>query len=307
LKTVLVTGATGFIGSALNKKLIASGYHVAALTHNADFAHLPGHFLGDLRDRDRVGETVAALQPELVFHLAADKNRSLSQTDVLRQSVDTNFIGTLNLVEACLASRQLERFIFLGTCEEYGGGPSPFKESQREMPISPYSLSKLAVTNLLQAFYRMNAFPGVVLRPTLAYGPGQGSDMFLPALIRSLLSNQPFAMSNGDQTRDFIFIDDLIDACLAAVDAQVIGRVINIGSGYAPALRDVALLAAGCIGKDSAELLRFGALPDRTNEIMNYSADISLACDLLAWKPRTALEEGMKKTVDSYRNDKNDE
>ena len=258
--------------------------------------------VGDLRDQMFVAETVSRYKPDIVLHLAADKTRSINHHEAFRTVIETNVIGTLNLIEACLTDPKLKRFIYLGTCEEYGFGRTPFNEQQPEMPISSYSYSKVAVTHLLRTLYRTRGFPIVILRPTLAYGPGQASDMFLPALIEALLRNQSFAMSRGDQTRDYIFVEELVRACMAAMEADVLGKVINIGSGDTVSLRDVALLAARVIGNGSENLLRFGALPYRSNEIMNYSVDITLARELLGWAPRFSLEEGMRRTVESYRN-----
>ena len=302
MKTVLVTGATGFIGSALTTRLVALGYRVVALTRNAEMAKRPGYTHGDLRDRNQVCKIVAEVKPHFVFHLAADNTRVAGSPQDLRQSIDMNVTATHNLVEACSENSRLERFVFLGTCEEYGAGVSPFKELQREMPISPYSFSKVVGTHLLQLFYKLHKFPCVMLRPTLAYGPGQASDMFLPALIRSLMENRLFEASPGYQTRDYIFVEDLVDACLAAIQADALGNIINIGSGCSIPLRDIALIAARMVGANAEDLLRFGVLPYRPNEIMDYSADIALARELLGWSPRISLEEGIRKTIESYRN-----
>ncbi len=302
MKTVLITGATGFIGSALRSRLVAMGYRVISLTRNSSLAEQPNHFVVDIRDRSCLAAVMSEIQPNLVFHLAADKNRLSNHLDIFYQSIETNLMGTLNLVESCHINPKFERLIAIGTCQEYGIGSVPFIEHQREMPISTYTYSKVAVTCLLQTLYRTVGFPSIILRPTLAYGPGQPSDMLLPSLIESLLAHQVFEMTSGEQTRDYIFIEDLVDACVAAIDGDALGRIINIGSGYAPSLRDVALLVARCIGEGTENLLHFGAVQYRQNEMMNYSADISLARDCLGWVPRTSIETGMKKTIESYRN-----
>lgn len=299
---VLITGVTGFIGRHLARELNASGARVYGLSRLEvqDFAD-GDCFVCDIQDRDRLNAIVRQINPTYVFHLAANKSRSARIAD-FRQCIDQNLIGTLNLLEACQLAACMPRFISVGTCEEYGGAEPPYFETLRESPVSAYSCSKVAVTQLLQTFHRIHGLPVVVLRPSLAYGPGQGAEMFLPALIRSLLSGQRFAMSRGEQTRDYVYIDDVVDAMLrAAVSQDATGQVINICSGEPTKIVDVARCIVELIGSAAADLLDVGKIDYRHGEAMNYWADRTRAGQLLGWEPSVSLPDGLARTVEHYR------
>ena len=216
--------------------------------------------------------------------------------------MEENLFGTLNLIEACVDKPYIQRFVAIGTCEEYGQVKPPFHEAMRESPVSAYSLSKASVTHLLQTFYRTHHFPAVVLRPSLAYGPGQSTDMFLPALIETLLIGKRFGMSAGEQTRDYVYRDDLIEAVLlASTRPEAIGKVINVSSGVPVLLKEIARLTALTIDKDAENLLDIGKMDYRANEIMDYVAGYQLAENILGWRPRTTLHDGLTATVEYFR------
>lgn len=300
--TVLVSGVTGFIGRHLARALNAAGAHVYGLSRAdiSDFTDIHC-FACDILDGPRVNKIIHEIRPSHIFHLAANKARSVGVLD-FRQCIDHNLIGTLNLLEACQLSSCKPRFITLGTCEEYGGAEAPYFETMREMPVSAYSFSKVAAAQLLQTFHRIHGFPIVVLRPSLAYGPGQGDEMFLPALICSLLRGRRFAMSRGEQTRDYVYIDDVIAALLrAAACHEATGQVINVSSGEPSRIVDVAKLAAGLIGNNVESLLDIGKVEYRQGEAINYWADRSKAKHLLGWEPNVALHDGLARTVEYYR------
>jgi nucleoside-diphosphate-sugar epimerase len=233
--------------------------------------------------------------------LSANKTRS-AEIDDFRQCIDQNLIGTLNLLEACQLSSCSPRFISICTCEEYGGADAPYLETMREIPVSAYSCSKVATTQLLQTLHRTQGLPVIVLRPSLAYGPGQGDEMFLPALIHSLLNGNRFAMSRGEQSRDYVYIDDVIAALLkAAVCADVTGQIINISSGEPSRIIDVTKLVVDLIGNEVETLLDIGKIKYRKGEAMNYWADRSKAKELLGWEPKISLQDGVTRTVEYYR------
>lgn len=299
---VLITGATGFIGRHLSRALELLGARIFGLSRSASPDIVESNrFICDIADRACVHEIVTHVRPAYIFHLAANKARRVEIED-FRRCFDDNLIGTLNLLEACEALPNTVRFITLGTCEEYGGADAPYSEAMREVPVSAYSCSKVAVTQLLQTFHRIRGFPVVVLRPSLAYGPGQGDEMFLPALIKALLTGRRFPMSLGEQTRDYIYVDDVIEALLlAAVCPDATGQVINISSGEPTRIIEVAKLVAGLIGRGAEGLIDFGKLEYRRGEAMNYWAERTKARRLLGWQPRVDLPNGLARTVEYYR------
>lgn len=300
--TVLITGVTGFIGHHLANSLRALGADVYGLSRIKFPEFEEGKsFIGDITNREYLRDVVDKVRPTYVFHLAASKIRNTSSED-FRQSFDDNLTGTFNLVEACISLPNLERFVFLGTCEEYGCVETPYSETMREMPVSAYSCSKLAATHLLLTFSRIHNLPVVILRPSIAYGPKQGDEMFIPALIRSLLAKRLFAMSHGKQTRDFVFISDLIDAVLsAALVPEAVGQIINVSSNKAVRIIELAETLASLIGDNAYEFLDIGKLEYRHGEIMNYWAENRKADQILGWFPKVPLKKGLAQTVDYYR------
>ena len=301
-KRVIVTGASGFIGQHLCKALSEKEAIVVGFTRSTlDSKYLSEQYDVDILDEITIRQIIHAVQPEFVVHLAASKDRGVD-TAAYREGYKTNLMGSLNLINACQDLPVLARFVFLGSTDEYGQLQVPFKESDKEAPIAAYGASKLAVTELLKALSRSNKFPSVTLRPTIAYGPGQDDSMFLPALIRALVAGRNFDMSLGEQTRDFIYIDDLVQAIIQALVAPgLCGDVINISSATPIRIDALAKMTANMLGNGADKLLKFGAKDYRRADTMEYWASNTLAKRSLGWSPKVSLEEGVRQTIDYFK------
>lgn len=299
---VLITGSSGFVGRYLSSKFYSKGYRLTCLVHALDpLRQAPVDQIPlDLTNKGEVFKVISAIGPDCVIHLAGNKSRDDSKS---RFSYDANVSISLNVIEACLALPKLQKFVFLGSCDEYGLSDHAFDEKQQEMPVNNYGLAKLAITKLLYGLSKSCQFPSVVLRPTVIYGPNQGNEMFIPSLIGALLAGKDFPMTDGDQYRDFIYVDDVVEAINAAIQADQLpsGSVINIGSGHSCRVKDVALLLANLIDPNAIKHLRFGVVPYRPNEIMNYAANIGRAQKLLGWVPKTTLDDGLRRTLSGFR------
>lgn len=305
-KKILITGASGFIGKHLLERLLKNSINIACIDLHFDeefiqsFAKNVTLFQGNLLDKYFVSTCIKEYAPNYIFHLAGSKNRS-NALEEFRTSYDINYLGTLNLFEACLEQKELNLLTILGTIEEYGTSHSPFREDYYELPTSAYGLSKLSATKLAQIFFHQFNLPVVVLRPSIAYGPGQGDEMFIPALIKSLLRNEFFRMTPGMQLRDFVYIKDLVEAMVIGMEMKdLAGNIINIASGNSVKLKDVAHEIANITGNLSC--LKIGAIPYRQTEIMDYEVSIRKANNLLIWTPKTNLHEGLLKTISFYKN-----
>ncbi len=302
-KCVLVTGANGFIGTNLCRRLVTSQAKVIGLVGaktRFDQTQFESYMI-DITDEKLVSETVKKIKPEYVIHLAGYKNRNVS-VDEYRLAYQVNLIGTLNVVEACHKFASLERFVFLGTCDEYGKTDAAFHELNIAKPLSAYGITKLSATQLLQTFHKLYKFPAVILRPSVVYGPGQGDEMFIPSLIKSLIAKRKFKMTPGEQSRDFIYVDDLVDAILLSMLADdVNGQILNLSAYSSIKIKELALSIVEKIGKDCDKLLKIGAVKYRVNEIDNYSADNTKAKKYLNWEPATNIDGGIQKTIDYYK------
>lgn len=298
-KKILITGAGGFIG----RHLITALSNFSAKLYSLDFKEISYPFtgteyVGKLEDISFLKSSIEDIKPDIVFHLAAKKDRVYSINDFF-QSIETNLIGSLNLFSVLNEFASPESIVVLGTAEEYGRGEAPFNENMREAPVSSYSFSKTCLTHLCQVLHDLYALPFVILRPTVAYGPFQNEEMFLPALINSLLRGNEFKMTAGEQTRDFVYVDDLVDAMISATESKrALGEVINVGSASPVTIKELALRVQTIIGKEG--LLGFGKQDYRKGEIMNYSVENNKAVDLIDWSPNTSLDDGLKKTIDYY-------
>ncbi|NQU34605.1 MAG: NAD(P)-dependent oxidoreductase [Bacteroidetes bacterium] len=310
-EAILITGASGFIGRHLVRRLLKNNYRIICfdLVFENDFVNeFEGKLemqTGNLMDVVFIKDLINVCSPNYVFHFAGSKSRTNLLSE-FTSSNQINYLGTLNLFESLIACVDLKLVTILGTIEEYGHTRSPFKEDSNELPNSAYGLSKLSATKLAMIFYQQFNLPVVVMRPSIAYGPSQGEEMFIPALIKSLIRQQPFKMTEGNQLRDFLYIDDLTDALIQGISCTGLeGQIVNIASGTSYTIRDVAMQIAEIT--KSKEYLKLGELPYRKFEIMDYTVDVSKASTLLQWQAKTKLSYGLKKTILFYQKMLSDE
>jgi UDP-glucose 4-epimerase len=307
-KNVLLTGATGFIGSHLVKRLVTEGAQVSALIMPecslgpiAAFSDHINIIQADIANLDSLQAALALEKPDIVFHLAAsvDVRRDW---DCVPLMINNNLVGTANLLHV-LKDRQIDLMINIGSSEEYGDALSPQSEENRELPVSPYSFSKVAAVYLCQMAAKVFNLPVVTARLFPVYGPGQNTGMFIPSAIMKLLSHEEFRMSPGEQIREFNYVDDVVEALLRlpACGDNIIGSVVNIGNGVPYKIIEVINTIRALI-EDSA-CVQVGALPYRVGEVMESYCDNSLLERLTGWSPQFSLEKGLELTVQWYRNE----
>jgi len=304
---VLITGASGFIGSHLTRRLVAEGADVHAVTSAVSSVYpirlvdVRQHIVlheANLTDRSAMDAVVAEARPAVVWHLGAFTHvgKSWHRVD---ECIQTNIQGTVNLLEA-LDGSGYRRFVYTGTSEIYGDVAVPFREDGPVMPISPYSVSKYAGERYCRMFRQGRGWPIVMLRPFNAYGPWQTPDRVIPEIIVRALRGQPLRMTRGIQTREFNFVEDLADGFLkAGLAPDIEGEIINLGCGEEVSMRNVAETILELLGNPVAP--EFGALPDRPTEIWRMYSDNAKARGLLGWGPTHSLRDGLAKTVDWYR------
>ena len=305
-RRVLVTGAAGFIGSHLVRRLLRDGAEVFAMT--SAVSSVPPVRLTDvlddvriveanLTDRSALEHLARTVRPEFVAHLGAYTHvgKSFVRVD---ENVSANVAGTVNLLQALQG--EYERFVNTGTSEIYGDVPVPFAEDCAVNPVSPYSVSKYAAERLRACSTAANDWPIVCLRPFNAFGPWQTADRVIPEIIVTALKGRPLEMTGGTQTREFNFVEDLVDGFVAAlVTPEAEGSVINLGCGEEISMRALATRILGLMG-DPIEP-KFGALAERPTEIARMYCDNERARIILGWSPAHTLDTGLDLTISWYR------
>jgi nucleoside-diphosphate-sugar epimerase len=296
---VLIVGGTGFIGRHLAGRCLSDTPHVTCLSlvKNNPINEKTEALHADIGDREQLKSVLHSRGFDYVFNLGGYIDHA-HYFKGGRRLIESHFIGLLNLID-CLDTGSLKGFVQIGSSDEYGDSHAPQKETMREMPISSYSFAKTAAAQFIQMLFRTEGFPGVVLRFFLVYGPGQDDKRFLPQIIKGCLRGEEFKTSEGGQLRDFCYIDDAVDAMIKAVVTQeVMGRVINIASGSPVTIKEIIEKIMSLAGGGKPV---WGAHPYRKGESMELYADISLAKSLLGWEPSIPLDEGLRKTIEYYR------
>lgn len=304
-KRVLVTGGSGFIASHLCRRLVELGsdlYVTVKYNSVIDNVRLVGFWdritpvESDLRNPDSL-QQLNRIQPEIIFHLAAYNHVGDSFSQV-SESMDSNAKGTVNLLEAY---EDYERFVYISTSEVYGHQQNiPFHEDATPQPMSPYALGKYTG----ELYSRLKWFsakkPISVIRPFNAYGPYQSPRAITAELIIKCLRGEDVITTEGLQTREFNFVENLVDGfILAAESPDAVGQVINVGCGEEICIRDLVYKIHELT--QSKSRLGIGEIEQRPGEIWRMFADNQKARKLLGWSPQVSHEDGLKRTIEWYR------
>jgi nucleoside-diphosphate-sugar epimerase len=305
MKRVLLTGASGFVGANLSRRLLQEGHELHLLLRPGytpwrlrDLRQDVHLHLADLGDAQRLACLVRQVRPEWVFHLAAHGAYSW-QTDV-RQMIALNISGTANLLEACLQSG-FEVFVNTGSSSEYG-----FKNhapSEREVlePNSHYAWTKAAATHLCACTARLHNLRIPTLRLYSAYGPYEDPARLVPTLIRQGLKGELPPLVDPDIARDFVYVEDVCDAYVLAArhTHQEPGGVYNVGTGVQTTIR--SLVEAVRHLMDIAAAPCWNSMPDRPWDTSTWVADCRRIREELGWEPRHTLEQGLRQTIEWFR------
>lgn len=299
---LLVIGGGGFIGQHVVRRGIIEGWEVTSL--GLSTPKVSGvtsgvrYIAADLTQVDSLRELLDK-RFDYVVNLGGYIDHTLFGCGG-RRLIQSHFDGLLNLLE-CIDRTAVKRFVQVGSSDEYGNSPAPQRECMRESSISPYSLAKVAATHFLQMLHRTEGFPAATLRLFLTYGPGQDEKRFLPQIIKGCLEDSEFPTSNGEQLRDFCFVEDTVRAIFLALESNLAdGEIFNVGSGIPVTIKTLIEQVRLIVGKGRPQ---FGLKPYRPSENMALYADTNKIRNLLGWKPKVSLEEGLRRTIDSMRID----
>lgn len=298
---VLVTGGAGFIGGHTIRLLLERGYDVIVLDNlytgsRDDVPEGAELVVGDVADRDTVARVVK--RADYVIHLAAIVSIDEARENPF-ETIRVNVIGTLNLLEE--SYRQgIGRFVYASSSAVYGEQERlPISEDAPLRPINTYGASKLAGEALVDAYREEKGLSTIALRYFNVYGPGMRGGPYAGVIykfIMSALRNEPLTIyGDGEQTRDFIYVEDVARANLLALESKAEGA-FNIGSGTSITIKELAKLILEITGSKSPIL----HTNPRPGDIKHSKADITKAIKLLSWKPLTELREGLRKTAEWF-------
>jgi len=292
-RTVLVTGASGFIGSRLCARLARLGAVVHGVSRTPrDDGTVSRWWQADLDDGPATRRLVAAVAPDCIFHLASLVSGKREMDHVL-PALHSNLMSTVNLLISA-TEQGCSRLVLTGSLEEAEG------DCATATPSSPYAAAKGAASGYARMFHALYGTPVVTARLFMVYGPNQKDhSKLIPYVTRSLLQGQVPQLMSGTREVDWVYVDDVVDAYTALARTQGLdGETVDVGSGELLSVRCVVEQLADII--DSGVRPGFGSLSDRPLERVRI-ADIEHACALTGWKPATSLHAGLEQTVDWYR------
>lgn len=297
---VLLTGGGGFLGANLIRALVKEGAKVFCLLRpGKDYWRLidiPGSFEVievDLEDCAGLTEAVRSVRPRVIYHLAAYGNSSKHKD--FGKMLKVNIAATARLLES-LKNIPYDCLVFAGTSSEYGFKDHAMREGEPEEPMSYYGITKLAATHLCRLHSTTQGKRVVTLRLFSVYGPYEDPGRFIPTALCAAMDGAPLPLTEGKETHDFVYVDDVTEAFLRAPSLeQPRGRVINACSGVHHTNREVVEIIEKVLG--TRVDVRSGAYRRRSWDTELWLGDNSLAADLLGWRPRFSLAEGLAATA----------
>lgn len=290
------------IGANLVRRLITEGCDLSVFTrkgiHHSNLDSVQEQlevFQGDITDQESVKAAIETASPDIVFHLACTPFNLPEITS--HQHFQVNVAGTLNILEALRESPRI-RLIFAGSAAAYGAG-SKLQESHPMEPATMVGVSKACASMLIQTYAKLYGVQTIELRLSGTYGPWEDSVRLIPHVILSALDGRDILLTSGEQQRDFVHIEDVVEALIrGAKSSLAFGTVLNIGSGIGIPIRKVAEEILELMGNPVNLLV--GALQLRPDEIMKMSVDITASKESLGWQPQISLTEGLRMSIDWF-------
>lgn len=306
----LVTGGAGFIGSNLVKKLLQKRERVVALDNfssgrkenikeffkNSNFKFVRG----DLRKPKDVEKAISGA--DFIIHLAATSSVEISISNPTF-AFENNVIGTLNLLDIARRYKKIKKIVFASTAGVYGESSIPQKESAPTSPISPYALSKLTGEKLCRVFSEIYKVPTICLRYFNVFGPYRDPHSEYSGVISKFISNflknkRPIIFGDGKQVRDFIFVDDVVEATLKAANSKFhSGEIFNVASGKSISILELIEILNEIFSRDVKPIFK----EEKPGDIKFSYADIKKIKESLSWYPKTEVKEGLFKTIEWFK------
>lgn len=301
---VLVTGATGFVGSCLTRRLAFQKHEVHVFTRSRsdrwrieDLSECLHSHLVDLRDADLVEKTVGQIRPAIICHLAT--HGGFAHQKDTSAILEANLTGTVNLLRAC-EKIKFDCFINTGSSSEYGIKPGSIAEEDFLEPVGDYGVSKAAASLFCRSRALERGLPVVTLRLFSPYGPWDDQLRLIPYVIKSLLRGESPELSTPASVRDYIYIDDVLNAYLKVINLPAAGGAIfNVGSGRQYSLGEVVAVISEIIGTGIKPV--WGKAAAQRPEPLSWRADIGKAERELGWRPSLPLRAGLARTVSWFK------
>ncbi|MBF0540564.1 MAG: GDP-mannose 4,6-dehydratase [Nitrospirae bacterium] len=304
-KRILITGGSGFIASHLTKRLLNEGADVTIITkYNSVFENIRLSSVwddirvieADLRNIDSLKQ-VKDLKPQIIYHMSAYNHVGDSFLHV-SEALTCNSNATANLFGAY---KEFERFVYISTSEVYGYQTSvPFTETMTPFPISPYSVGKYSGELYSKMMHHVYNLPIVIVRPFNTFGPYQSPRAVIGEMMIKCLEGKEIKATEGKQTREFNYVENIVDGLLAAgIADKAIGEIINICAGCEISIKELITLIHKLT--ESSSELKFGAIPYRPTEIWRMYGDNTKSKEILKWSPKLTFEEGLKESIEWYR------
>ena len=305
-KNILITGGAGFIGANFTYKFLDLGYNVHLIEkRGSNLWRLENirkkiglHYL-DLKNYNKLESLIIKLKPQIILHFAAFGTYPRKQQEV-KEMVETNLLGTINLINAC-SKTNFKCFVNTGSNSEYGIKDKPMKETDLLEPDNPYGITKAAASMYCQYMARKLDSPIVTMRPFAVYGYFEEKERLIPTIIKSCLENSELKLSSPNSVRDFIFIEDIIAAYLTIIKniQKAKGEIFNLGTGKQSKITDVVNLIKKIT--NSSVKPQYGQIKPAQCEPKSWLADISKIKKLLNWQPKYNLEEGLKRNIEWFK------
>lgn len=307
LDRVLVTGSTGFIGANLVRRLVDEGYEVYILTRKtskkwrlSDIFPKLNDYVVDLLEYGKLEGIIKEIEPDIIFHLATAGIYSGWHLPE-RQLIETNFIGTFNLINAC-SEVDYKCFVNTGSSSEYGPKDNSMKEADICEPTNTYGVTKLASTLYGRLIAKAKGKPITTLRIFSPFGPYDDSSRLITYVVTNALQNRELNLANPNSVRDYIYIDDVLDLYVRCIDKahKYKGEIFNVGSGSEMAISYVVNKIIEFTGSRSS--VKWNVVAGQPFDTNKWEADIRKASHCFNWHPKHSTEQGLRKTVSWFKN-----